>query len=509
MFARTARNDNKPTGADCANCDVVISDDDLMEIVDYGEDFVRANSYGKTWFSIVVIVPTTVEIDEGNFFQTIDNAREALYALGYNYLDYDFDMYWKDSNGGSIGGSAVPGGRCQRFQYDGSISSFKRKIYPHEFKHNYGVGHAFEGPSTYGDKYDMIGGGSGASAHVSAGVKHRFKWIVDSQVKILDQASFPVGSAPVVVKINAHDDIGANVGLAADEFLAVRMDTAYMGRPCAVGKTVWCPDWATSNQSNPWYSTSPHDHYLYISYRGHHEKPEAAAGASLHVVKHREDGWVDATNFIDVRDYTDSQTDAFLRAGESYVLDNLIRIKTLSVDQARRQITVEVEYIDGAAAEADYEEKNASHLCASTVACGKRVNVDLAQSGLSIAPRSDGRRVASIKVGELHETAVAMNLCSSPGAPAVTVYGYAAFPLVPLVFGSDPLIGAAGTLPDFCADGAGYPSTMKLEGTGVAWLDGRELVFQGTETWVFTTSYSGSWQPSGYSLGPAPMFGKP
>ena len=33
--------------------------------------------------------------------------------------------------------------RAQEFTFDGSVSIFRQKIFPHEFMHNYGTGHAW------------------------------------------------------------------------------------------------------------------------------------------------------------------------------------------------------------------------------------------------------------------------------------------------------------------------------------------------------------------------------
>ena len=477
-----------PAGSTCdGGCNPdVISDADLQQILDAGKTFISANSYGKASISVVDVVPSVLTISEGNFFATIDNAREAAYAAGYDFQNYDFDMIWKDSNGGSIGGSAIPGGRAQRFMFDGSTSSFANKIFPHEFAHNFGVGHAFEGAATYGDEYDMIGGGSGQTAHLSAGVKHRFLWITDDEVEMLSPSTFPVGDAPRIFKIRAHDTATANVGLAHDEVLAVRLETRFMQMPCPLGEQTWCPDWGDGfNGSNPWYSTTNDvDHYLYISYRANHSSGKAAAGASLHVLKYKADGWIDATNFVDVRDYTDSQDDAFLAPGETYVFDGdsstAIKIKTLSAEAGL--LTVEVQYVDGTAVQADYAVKNESHMCVSTITCGTTVELDLAMNGLTSMPRTDGKSLAVAKVGELHQTDVSMNLCRSAGAPTMSIYGYKEFPTSVLAYGSHPLIGATLTLPDFC-DGATYPKTIRFSGTGVSWLDDRDLVFQAAEDW--------------------------
>ena len=64
----------------------------------------------------------------------------------------------------------------------------------------------------------------------------------------------------------------------------------------------------------------------------------------------------------------------------------------------------------------------------------------------------------------------------------MSIYGYKEFPTSVLAYGSHPLIGATLTLPDFC-DGAAYPKTIRFSGTGVSWLDDRDLVFQAAEDW--------------------------
>ena len=51
--------------------------------------------------------------------------------------------------------------------------------------HNYGTGHAWCAGATYGDNYDITGGGSGATAHLGLAAKHRFKWVTDDQLGLM------------------------------------------------------------------------------------------------------------------------------------------------------------------------------------------------------------------------------------------------------------------------------------------------------------------------------------
>ena len=137
----------KQSSSSCSNCDTVISDEDLNYILDAGKQFISENSYGKAALTQIVVVPGTLSIStDGNFFTDIDACREAAYALGYDYSNFDFDLVWRAANDGPTGGSAVPGGRSQLFKYGGPDDRdiFARKIFPHEFTHNFGVGHAWQ-----------------------------------------------------------------------------------------------------------------------------------------------------------------------------------------------------------------------------------------------------------------------------------------------------------------------------------------------------------------------------
>ena len=137
----------KQSSSSCSNCDTVISDEDLNYIVDAGKKFISENSYGKATLSQVDVVPGILSIDtNGNFFKDIDACREAAYALGYDFTNYEFDLAWGAADGGPTGGSATVGGRSQRFNYDGAgdRDTFATKIFPHEFTHNFGVGHAWQ-----------------------------------------------------------------------------------------------------------------------------------------------------------------------------------------------------------------------------------------------------------------------------------------------------------------------------------------------------------------------------
>ena len=104
-------------GCKAADVDAVISDAEIKEITDFGDAFIRANSYGKAWIEKVTVVPVTLEIAVGHFYQIVDRVREKAHAAGYDFADYDFDTHWKRSTDGEgMGGSAVPGGRAQTYK---------------------------------------------------------------------------------------------------------------------------------------------------------------------------------------------------------------------------------------------------------------------------------------------------------------------------------------------------------------------------------------------------------
>ena len=85
--------------------------------------------------------------------------------------------------------SRPPGpGPDSRPRYDGSLRSMKTKIFPHEFMHNFGTGHAFAAGMTYGDNYDVTGGGVAPDGDVSLASKHRFRWVEDAEVRARSSA---------------------------------------------------------------------------------------------------------------------------------------------------------------------------------------------------------------------------------------------------------------------------------------------------------------------------------
>lgn len=464
----------------CADCDcnqytTVISDADLKAIVDHGDKFIRDNSYGKAWLETVYTLPDVLSVEEGNFFETIDRVREKAFTeKGKSFNDYDFDLVWKYANGGSTGGSAIPGGHAQRYMYDGSLDSFRDKIFPHEFTHNFGTGHAWQGGAEYGDNYDMTGGGHGNSAHVSAAAKHRFKWITDEQIAVFTPATL---TTPTVLTIRPFDIANAPSTLEANEKLAVRLDTRFMGKPCPMGKVEWCPDWGEHNGRNPWVDCAmckSSDHYLYISYRAHDVDGEAKIGASLHIAKYSEDGWVDATSFLDVRPNTPEQTDAFLLPGETYVFDGhsdtAIVIKALEVSHStpgKEFLRVEVSYADGIKLAEDYQGNNAGHLCSHTLTCGSDVSVDLASA--KPVKGKEGSSSVLVKVGELHEVEAMLRSCAAE-LPSAKVWVYDSFPLAQALYQSPLDIGAPSSLTEFCQ--SPVPSVLTISDSGVWWMDG-------------------------------------
>ena len=286
----------QPTGAVCSECDTVIPDNELAEILASGNASIYNNSFGQCWFSSWTVVPTVVTFDESgkHFYQVIDEVREAAFAEGYNYLDFDFDLAWKRATN-SVGGSATPGGRAQRFMYDGSLSTFTDKIFPHEFLHNFGTGHAWFTGAEYGDPYDITGAGSGSIAHVSAATKHRFSWIDPEYTALVNPSSLPMGMTATYT-LRAFDVADAPAKLESGEVLTVRLDTRFNHSDCDHAYS-WCP----SFDGNAWTGSAAakSDYYLYISYRSQYA--DAAGGAQLHIAKYAPSGWVEATALLDVR----------------------------------------------------------------------------------------------------------------------------------------------------------------------------------------------------------------
>ena len=340
----------------------------------------------------------------------------------------------------------------------------------------------------YGDNYDMVGGGVG---HVSVAAKSRFSWIADDEIATLTKSS--AGQNTHVFTIHAFDYPSANVGLPSDEHLGVRLDTQFMNAPCPVGKYQWCPDWKEYNSRNAWVDNqyaSPRSHYLWISYRAHDGNVEPKLGASIHISKRSDDSWVDATSFVDVRASTTSQKDAFLREGETFVFDGnsdtSIVIKTTNVDVTNKKITVEISYIDGTVAALQWESTMSSWLCTATVSCGRNIPVSLDMGIASSSTRSDGKSIAVVKVGELHENTLQLRLCSdSTLKTALTTFTYDHFPIGPVLHGSSLEIGALSLVPDLCGSGDGsnggssssssFPPVLVFEGSGLDWVDGVEL----------------------------------
>ena len=516
----------KQAGQTCSNCDTVISDADLNHIIEAGKVYVHENSYGTASLFQVDIVPITLEITtNGGFYDDIDACREAAYVAGYDFTDYAYDLIWRASEGGSFnggsGGSAIPGGRSQRFNYggNGDRDTFASKIFPHEFTHNFGCGHAWQGPMEYGDNYDMVGGGIG---HVSVAAKYRFKWINRNEVALSTKESATQSDKYVkhTYHIHAFDYPAAKTNLVTNAarlgknvVLGVRFDSQYMQKKCPVGLYQWCPDWGSNNNRNTWIDgqySDPSNHYVWISYRAHDgyvgSGEDSKLGASIHVVKRSNDGWISATSFVDVRETTTSQKDAFLKEGETYVFDGnsdtSIVIKTSKVDLVNKVITVEVTYIHGIYTKSHFETAKASWLCTATVSCGRKLNInlDMGSNGDSIASsRTDDKSIVIVKVGEKHDINGQLRICSdSTLQTKLTTYTYDKFPIGPLLHGSDLNIGATGIIPDLCDATATFPSVLTFQGTGIDWIDGVELLFVDTQYLYFGTDMKnvmreGSW----------------
>ena len=388
----------------------VISNEDLLKMFAKFQEYVDVQSYGKVTLETPVIHPTIVSINTNNgFFDEVDKCRVAA---GYDYNNYDYELFWKNAGSGSVGGSAVPGGRVQIFKYSsaGHYNSFQNKILPHEFMHNFGCGHAWHKAQTYGDSYDILGGGAMDPdnlrvAHISAGTKHRFGWIPDEHVTSLTKANN--ADSEYTIELRPYDRKDAISRLTSGQKLAIRIETEYInGKPCPSGKRDWCP-WWEGNQNNDWYSTvgTTQNIYLYISYRGSTD----IQGASLHLVSYPDDGWVRATSSIDIRSLTQTQSDSFIKQGEIYIFESnsqtSIEIKTIYADDDL--LKIKVKYINGKQMNENYEIDNAATLCEHTLSCGKQVEVAFDSNS------NDGRKQTSlIKIGETHSSNSVIAACS-------------------------------------------------------------------------------------------------
>lgn len=457
------------TFEECAN---VISDEDLQAMVAAGNASLYANSYGKAWLSTVTVVPSVLDVGSNTwFYDVVDNVREAAYAASsaYLYTNFDFDLIFKRvGDGQSAGGSAVPGGRAQTFTYDGSLSGFADKIFPHEFLHNFGTGHAFLNGQTYGDPFDITGGGYGEVAHVSAAVKHRFGWIEPSQAIELNPTTLPRGTTQRL-SLRAFDSIDSlsDASSSPDEYLTARLDTRFMNANCD-RRYNWCPDW----NGSPWIGSAARGskYYLYISYRARYN--ETADGATLHVAKYADGDWVDATALMPIRP-TQPELPV-IRAGETYVFDGssatAIVVSVVSASSSSGVLVVDVGYIDGAAAATSYEASHAEHLCAHTLACGAELTVTEGVSAASLHSSS----AVLVKIGESHSLDAQLRVCADSALlPDAMVYAFDEFPLAQALYNAPVEVHAQASMVDLC--GGGAPGGISLGGTGVWWLDGVQL----------------------------------
>ena len=420
--------------------------------------FIDVMSFGKIHLLPPTILPTILHFDSDSrdFF---DEVRTLRKAAGYNYSEYDFELFWRRPRRyvEGAGGSAISGGRVQRFMYDPLEGDFmKRKVLPHEFLHNFGSRHAWHNRAQYGDKYDILGGATMnihdfRIAHVSAGIKHRYGWIPDEKVKFMTPTD--AGMAEQIITLRPFDEEDVIERAGANEFLAVRIDTQYMNAPCPSGARTWCPTWSgETSETNPWLFSEGDNIYLYVSYRAHCAGTSCRQGASLHLVKYKEDSWVHGTQSIDVRPSTKTQTDAFLDLGETFVFESQtehsVVIKTLHVDG--NALEVSVKYMRGKDASTRYERENAALLCERTLACGKTVIVDRNKTQ-HVRIGENGTSVLSlIKVGEEHQTSSVVAACAA-GVPNLETYVYDVFPMAQMLFGADVAIGAQTTLLDYCS----------------------------------------------------------
>ena len=441
----------KPEGASCEGCDSVISPEELSEIITLGNRSIMTMSYGAAWISTWTVVPSVMHVTEGNFFTTVDNLREASYAAGYDFSQYDFDIHWKRATG-STGGSAIPGGRAQRYSYDGSLSSFTGKIFPHEFLHNFGTGHANFKGSTYGDPYDITGGGFGDEAHVSAAVKHRWGWINDAHVLTLTPEG--MGGTTRTIRLRAFDTADAPSAVRDGELLTVRLATRFVGSECDP-RYSWCPDWSGS----PWIGVS--DHYLYISFRAAY--PATARGASLHMARYSSTSWVDATALLPIRPA--GGVPGVVEVGETYVFDGpsslAISIHTRALSDG--VLIVEVGYVDGVALKTAYEGQHAAALCSRNLACGQEVVVQPTSYDVVDAT---GAASVLVRVGETHALRSRMQVCANSSGAVVppTVYAYDEFPLPQILYQAPLAINAQVELADTCSE---ENSLVVIDGTGV------------------------------------------
>eukprot|EP00945_MAST-04E_sp_MAST-4E-sp1_P004437 g4437.t1 len=433
----------------------------LMHMFTNLTKFIDVMSYGKLKLMPPTIHPDVIHlsIDSRDFHNEVNALRTAA---GYNYSDYDFELFWRKPKNvaeGS-GGTAVRGGRVQRFIYgfirstttykDITFRTFQTKILPHEFLHNFGIEHAWHNRHRYGDDYDLLGGGGMRLhdfqiGHVNAGTKHRFGWIPDDKIKDLPRISS--GTDEHIVTLKPFDRKNAIEQLGDSQFLGIRMETEFMnGVPCPPGERSWCP--TADRDNNPWLSIAGDNIYLYISYRASCDRSTCKNGASLHLVKYREGDWAHATQSIDVRPITVEQRDMFLNPGETYVFepqsDYSIKVKTLQADG--ETLRVSVKYMSGKRVARVYEQDNAAILCEHTLGCGKTVRVD---RNRNISAAGGNGSLSLIKIGEEHKTSSVIAACSVQ-VPNLQTYVYDHFPHAQMLYGADVTIGAHSTLSDYC-----------------------------------------------------------
>ena len=328
--------------------------------------------------------------------------------------------------------------------------------------HNFGVGHAWYHGQTYGDPYDVVGGG-GSEHDVAAATKHRWGWITSSESLELSPSSLAPGTSRTI-KLRAHDTANAPSTLGTDEYLTVRLETSMVGGVRCNPIYAWCPQWTTAG--NDWRSES--GFYLYVSYRA--AQQDTASGATLHVAKYN-DGWVDATALLPIR-ATSPTLRPTLEVGDTYVFDELsshsIVLQTMSLTNG--VLEVKVTYADGAAAASAYELQHAAHLCTHTLSCGSKLEMHSAAAVDSL-----GHGVL-LKVGELHSLTSKIRLCAdTPGKAAPAVYAYDQFPIAQALYGAPLDINAKATLSDMCHGANGPPGAIKVNVPDVWWLNGVEL----------------------------------
>ena len=195
-----------------------ITSDLAVELTSKVSDFLSANSYGKV--TLTVNVGKTIyrpayglglssdATDANKYLQEVKVLAQADSTGNYNPDDYD--LYYVFFRGrphlGWDGLAKVGAGGGWINWNDNSRNVLTDyMIYgvcAHEFGHNLGLHHATLGPSTYGDKFDVMGDGHTAHATFSAGYKRRVVYIEDDEAM---SVSLDKEMATQSVRLFSHD----------------------------------------------------------------------------------------------------------------------------------------------------------------------------------------------------------------------------------------------------------------------------------------------------------------